>query len=66
VDENAKVWNTDKLFVVNASIIPGEINATFNPFLRRTVDGILPGMPVGNPQAAIMSLVEQAISVENL
>ena len=42
VDENAKVWNTDNLFVVDASI--------------------LPGMPAGNPQAAIMSTAEQAVT----
>ncbi|GJJ08611.1 hypothetical protein Clacol_002830 [Clathrus columnatus] len=42
VDENTKVWGTDNLFVVDASIIPG--------------------MPAGNPQGALMSAAEQAVT----
>ncbi|EAU86798.2 cellobiose dehydrogenase [Coprinopsis cinerea okayama7 len=42
VDENTKVFNTDNLFVVDASIIPS--------------------MPMGNPQGAIMSTAEQGVA----
>ncbi|PBK88877.1 cellobiose dehydrogenase flavo protein-like protein [Armillaria gallica] len=40
VDENTKVYGTDNLFIVDASIIPS--------------------LPIGNPQGAIMSAAEQA------
>ncbi|KAF9491048.1 cellobiose dehydrogenase [Pleurotus eryngii] len=42
VDPNAKVFGTDNLFVVDASIIPS--------------------MPMGNPQGAIMATAEQAVA----
>ncbi|KAG8697384.1 hypothetical protein FRC08_006563 [Ceratobasidium sp. 394] len=42
VDSNAKVWNTNNLFVVDA--------------------GILPGMPVGNPQGALFVMAEMAVA----
>ncbi|KAK0199911.1 GMC oxidoreductase-domain-containing protein [Desarmillaria ectypa] len=40
VDENTKVYGTENLFIVDASIIPS--------------------LPIGNPQGAIMSAAEQA------
>ncbi|KAF8905671.1 hypothetical protein CPB85DRAFT_1437210 [Mucidula mucida] len=42
VDENTKVFGTDNLFIIDASIIPS--------------------MPMGNPQGALMSMAEQAVA----
>jgi cellobiose dehydrogenase (acceptor) len=61
VDEHAKVFGTDNLFVVDASIVPS-LPMFVNTFLRRNFSQSSDLVNRGNPQGVIMSAAEQAVA----